>query len=210
LLWGTAGLTGALLHERSGMPAASIGFWRLAVGALGTLPLLLRNGMLRSLRPHGARLAAVGTALGVYQVCFYAAVTLAGVSLATLVTLGTAPVLIGAGSHLLARARTASATGQPAVRRATVVAIGAALAGLMLLAGAPARGVSASAALAGAGLALTSAAGYAVVTLAGQRRPSGTPVAALTAGSFWVAALVTLPLAARHGLTLPGDAAGLA
>lgn len=199
LLWSTVGVAGAIVHERSGLTPVQIGFWRLAAGAAGTLPLLLRHGAVRALRPDRARLAGVGIALAAYQACYFAAVTLAGVSLATLVTLGIAPVLVAVGSRVL--------LGE-APERATVMALVAALAGLALLVGAPAPGVGSPVVLAGAGLALGSALGYAGVTLVSRRRDHGA-VAQFAAASFCIGAAAALPLTLWDGLALPRDAVTL-
>lgn len=198
LLWGTVGLVGAIVHQRSGLSALAISFWRLAFASAAMLPLLLRG------RPAFAtsdrfRLVGVGVALAAYQACYFTAVMLAGVSLATLVTLGLAPVLIGLGSRLLLR--------EP-VQRSTVVAGAAALAGLFLLVGTPASGTAATA-WSGAALACGSAAGYAGMTLVTRRRRTTGQVTTFTAASLGVGALAALPAALWDGLTLPADAVSL-
>jgi drug/metabolite transporter, DME family len=207
LLWGTAGLVGAVVHERSGLTPLSIGFWRLAVGALATLPLLVRfrhpvrRADAGSATPDSRRrvdwpgLVGVGVALAGYQTCFFAAVDLVGVSLATLFTLGLAPVLVTIGSRVLLR---------ETVERATIVAIGAALTGLALLVGGS-SGRPGSAVTTGVGLAAASALGYAGLTLVSRRRRGRQSATTFAATSFWVGALVALPPAAWQGLSLPRD-----
>jgi DME family drug/metabolite transporter len=199
-LWGTAGLAGAVIHERSGVSPLSIGFWRLAVAAVATLPLLLRHRATGIAHVEGTRLLGVGVGLAAYQASFFAAVNLAGVSLATLIALGLAPVLITVGGRALLR---------ETPERTTIVAVGTALIGLGLLVGAPSQQLG-DAALAGAGLAVGSALGYAGVTLASRQRRAEQSVVAFTAAAFWVGALVTLPLAALDGLTIPHDTLTLA
>ena len=197
LLWATAGLAGAIAHQRSGLPALAIGFWRLAVGAVATLPLL--RGRTAAIGSDRAHLVGVGVGLATYQACYFAAVTLAGVSLATLVTLGVAPLLIAAGGRLVLRERP---------QRATAVALVAALGGLVLLVGAPTAG-NAGAALPAAGLACASAAGYAAVTVLTRQRRGGGAVSAFTAAALGVAAVAALPGALATGHWLPRDAVTL-
>ena len=195
LLWGTVGLVGAIVHQRSGLSALAISFWRLAFASAAMLPLLLRRRPAFA-RSDRLRLVGVGAALAAYQACYFTAVMLAGVSLATLITLGLAPVLMALGGRLLL---------DETPQRSTVVAGAVALVGLFLLIGAPASGTVATA-LSGAGLACGSAAGYAGMTLLTRRRSASGQIATFTAASLGVGALAALPAALWDGLVLPGDA----
>jgi DME family drug/metabolite transporter len=194
-LWGTAGLAGAIIHERSGLSGLSIGFWRLAVAAIATLPLLVRHSASGSPRSEWRRLLVVGTALAAYQACFFAAVNLAGVSLATLIALGLAPVLITVGGRMVL---------QEVPGRATAAAVAIALLGLVLLVGAPSQALETTAFL-GVGLAVGSALGYAGVTLVSRQRRAEHSVVGFTSATFLVGALAALPLALWDGLTIPHD-----
>jgi DME family drug/metabolite transporter len=205
LLWGTAGLVGAVVHTRSGLTPVSIGFWRLAIGAVATLPLLTRSlphavaarGAAPHRRPAAARrtqraLVGAGVALAVYQTCFFVAVTLVGVSVATL---GSAPLLITVAGRVL--------LGET-VERTTVVAIGVGLTGLaLLISGSPEQ--PGSAPLAGAGLAVVSALGYTGLTLISRRGRGRQSVITFAAASFLLGALAAQPAAAWQGLHLPDD-----
>lgn len=77
-------------------------------------------------RADSARVLAVGAGLAVYQSCYFAAVARAGVSVATLVTLGLAPVLVALASVLLGHERP---------ERCVLAALLTALCGLALLVG---------------------------------------------------------------------------
>ena len=118
-------------------------------------------------RPLAVRLALVAAGLAAYQLAFFAAVALAGVSISTLVALGLAPLLIALGT-------TALGHGRP--DRATLTALAVALAGLTLLVGLTAGASAGTAVLLGALVATGSTLGYAVVTVAGGDVPAGIPV----------------------------------
>src|SRR5262252_2387435 len=68
LLWGTGGLTGSLLGRAAGLSAMSVAACR--------------------------RVALIGVLAALYQSCYFTAVALTSVALATLVTIGTAPVIV--------------------------------------------------------------------------------------------------------------------
>jgi drug/metabolite transporter, DME family len=92
-----------------------------------------------------------------------------------------------------------------------------ALVGLGLLVGEPARGASAAATLAGAGLAVASAAGFAVVSVVAARPVPGLGDLATTGFGFTLGGLLLLPLAGltvgagfRPGAAAVGLLAGLA
>jgi DME family drug/metabolite transporter len=143
------------------------------------------------------RLALVAGGLAAYQLLYFAAVTAAGVSIATLVALGLAPLLIAVGATVLGH-------GRP--DRATVVALTVALVGLVLLVGISA-GETGTAVVLGALLATGSALGYAVVTLAGGGIPAGVPV---TLVGFTGGALLLTPAALAVGLRFTAEPVALA
>ena len=122
----------------------------------------------------------------------------AGVSVATLVALGLAPLLIALGG-------TALGTGRP--DRATSSALVVALVGLVLLVGLTTGASAGTGVLLGALLACGSALGYAVVTVTGGRVPAGVPV---TLVGFAGGALLLTPAALAAGLTFTPDPVALA
>ncbi len=203
LCWGTSGLSGAVVAERAGLGPLDIAWYRMAIGALALLAghlLTRRRGGAPATplrRPTVVRLALIGAGLAAYQLAYFAAVAVAGVSIATLVALGLAPLLVAVGGALLGH-------GRP--DRATLVALVVALTGLVLLVGVSAGGDSGPAVVLGALMAVGSALGYAVVTLAGAAVPTGVPV---TLAAFAGGAVLLTPVALVSGLTVPTDPVSL-
>ncbi|TDD68014.1 EamA/RhaT family transporter [Jiangella aurantiaca] len=192
VLWGTGGLTGALLIDRTGLGVLAVAAFRLLVGGGLVVVWLLATGRLHRLRLSGRgvrRLLLLGALAALYQSCYFAAVSLTSVSLATLVTLGASPVLVVLAESGVGRRR-------PDGR--ILVAIATAIAGLALLVGTPGAGDPA-AVLAGTVCALTSAAGFAAITMLGAR-PVDDIGPLPTAGlSFCAGGLLLLPIAALTG-----------
>ena len=112
LLWGTGGLTGSLLSRTAGLPPLSVAAYRLGVGGTLIMAFLVLTGHRRASRrrwPSGrdawARIAAIGLLAAVFQSCYFTAVSLSSVSLATLVTIGSAPVIVLAVERARGRRR---------------------------------------------------------------------------------------------------------
>jgi DME family drug/metabolite transporter len=202
LCWGTSGVSGQLVLDRTDLGPLDIAWHRMAVAAVlllaGHALSRRRRSPTRTPLPRGTavRLFLVGAGLGGYQLAFFAAVSKAGVSIATLVALGLAPLLIAVGATVLGH-------GRP--DRPTVVALIAALTGLVLLVGVSAD-AGGTAVVLGALLAVGSAVGYAVVTLAGAGVPAGVPV---TVVGFVGGALLLTPAALATGLTFTTDPVSL-
>jgi DME family drug/metabolite transporter len=202
VLWGTGGLLGSLLAGATGLAAPAVATYRLAVGGLLILGFLLLTGRRP---PRGAaawrRIAATGALAALFQASYFTAVSLTSVSLATLVTIGSAPVLV-----LLARRRHAG--------RRQVAAVALALLGLALLVGLPADGPAspgAGALLAGAAFALLAAAGFAVMSLLAARPVPGLDEATTTGVAFTLGGIVLLPVAVvTSGLGFAADAYSVA
>jgi DME family drug/metabolite transporter len=136
-----------------------------------------------------------------YQSCYFTAVALTSVALATLVTIGTAPVIV-LGVY--------RATGRRSGRLAPVAAC-LALTGLGLLVGLP-SGFAETAVLASAGMAVLAAAGFAAVTLTGVRPVPGLDELTVTGFAFTLGGLILMPLAAALGgltIRLGPEAVGL-
>jgi drug/metabolite transporter, DME family len=184
--WGTGGAAGSLLFTSGGLDALDVSFWRYLLGALFLLPFG------RALRLDG-RVLIVGVGMAVYQTAYFGAIAASGVAVATVVTMGATPVFTAVGSRFLLGER---------LGRAGLAVLLTALTGLVLLTSQSAR-PEAEGSLAGVGLALLSAAGYAGVTLYSRRHsddPQGTSVS-----GFLVAAVCLAPLALGGGvLPQPG------
>jgi DME family drug/metabolite transporter len=204
LCWGTSGFSGRIVAERAGLGPLDIAWHRMAIGAVvllvGTaLTRRRRRGTPTALtRATAVRLVLIGAGLAAYQLAYFAAVAAAGVSIATLVALGLAPLLIAVGASVLGH-------GRP--DRATVVALVVALTGLVLLVGISAGVDTGTTVVLGALLAVGSALGYAVVTLAGAGVPAGIPV---TVAGFAGGALLLTPVALVTGLHSTSDPVALA
>ena len=202
LLWGTGGLTGSLLSRVAGLPALSVAACRLAAGGVLIVIFLTVTGRRWPVgRAAWSRIAVIGGLAALYQSCYFIAVALTSVALATLVTIGTAPVIVLGVFWVTGRR----------VGRLAPVAACLTLTGLGLLVGLP-SGFSQTAVLASAGMAVLAAAGFAAVTLTGARPVAGLDDLTVTGFGFALGGLILLPLAAATGgLSFrPGlEAAGL-
>ncbi len=203
LCWGTSGVSGRIVADRTDLGPLDIAWHRMAIGALVLLAAFAATRRRRAAptgpltRGTSVRLALVAGGLAAYQLAYFAAVAEAGVSIATLVALGLAPLLIAVGATVLGH-------GRPDV--ATVVALVVALVGLVLLVGISAGADTGTTVVLGALLAVGSALGYAVVTLSGAGVPHGIPV---TLVGFAGGALLLTPVALVSGLRFTTDPVAL-
>jgi DME family drug/metabolite transporter len=189
LLWGTGGLTGSLLGRSAGLSAIAVAAYRLTAGGLLIVAFRALAG-----RPWPAgraawtRITVIGLLAALYQGCYFTAVSLTSVPLATLVAIGAAPVIV------LAAARV---TGRPGGRHAAATTI-LAVAGLGLLVGLP-SGFGETAVLASSGMAVLSGAGFAAVTLTSSRPVPGLDDLTVAGFGFTIGGLVLIPLAQLSG-----------
>src|SRR5580658_525220 len=194
LLWGTGGLTGSLLSRTAGLSSISVAAYRLTVGGVLILAFLRMTGLRMTGRrwPSGraawTRIAAIGLLAAFYQSCYFTSVSLTSVPLATLVTIGTAPVIVLGVERVTGRG-----TG-----RLAMAAAGLALIGLGLLVGLP-SGYGETAVLASAGMAVLAAAGFAAITLTASRPVPGLDELTVTGFGFTLGGLILMPLAAAVG-----------
>ncbi|TRV77283.1 EamA family transporter [Streptomyces sp. 130] len=209
--WGTGGAAAALLYRDAGLGPAAVSCWRFLTGtlllllfrALGRGRAATRAGdasLWRTLRSHRRQILTTGCGLAVYQTAYFASVEQAGLTVATVVTLGSGPVLVAAGARLLLAER---------IGAGALAALAAGVLGLVLLASGADSAVGPEPVL-GLGYALLSATGYAGITLLGRAQGSRTSSgAARTLESlplgFAVGTLCLLPLALAEG---PLPAAG--
>jgi DME family drug/metabolite transporter len=197
-------VSGRIVADRTDLGPLDIAWHRMAIGAvvllLGYLVTRRRRTGTADVPTRGTavRLALVGAGLAAYQLAYFAAVATAGVSIATLVALGLAPLLIAVGAALLGH-------GRP--DRATLVALVVALTGLVLLVGISAGADTGTTVILGALTAVGSALGYAVVTLASAGVPAGVPV---TLVGFAGGALLLTPVALVVGLRFTTEPVALA
>jgi DME family drug/metabolite transporter len=204
LCWGTSGISGKIVADRAGLGPLDIAWHRMAIGAVVLLLgfAVTRRGRTAPTpapsRGTAVRLVLVGAGLAAYQLAYFAAVASAGVSIATLVALGLAPLLISIGAAVLGHGRPDAAT---------LVALVVALVGLVLLVGVSAGADTGTTVVLGALLAVGSALGYSVVTLAGAGVPAGIPV---TLVGFAGGALLLTPVAVVGGLRFTTEPGALA
>ncbi|MDT7628537.1 MAG: drug/metabolite transporter, family [Pseudonocardiales bacterium] len=168
LLWGTGGVAGSRLGPVAALPPLAVATYRLAGGGLTVLAVLAVTGRLPRLRRAGwLRVLSVGVLTATYQACYFAAVAMTSLAVATVIAIGAAPVLVLTAEAVGERRRPGSAS---------LVAIGLALLGLALLLGTSGhpltRAGGGSLAL-GVLLALGAAAGFGALALIGRRPVPG-------------------------------------
>ncbi|MBV9452464.1 MAG: EamA family transporter [Streptosporangiaceae bacterium] len=194
LLWGTGGLTGSVLGRVAGLPALSVAAYRLTAGGVLLVVFLLLTGRRQEGRwlPAGRaawiRITLIGLLAAFFQSCYFVAVSLTSVSLATLVTIGSAPVIVQIAHRALRRSEK--------VRAGTTCL---ALAGLTLLVGWPSAQSPESAVLAGAGMAVLAACGFAAITLIGARPVPGLDDLTVTGFGFTIGGCLLMAVAAMTG-----------
>lgn len=197
LLWGTTGICSKLLNGFSITDPIAIGFYRmvLAVPPLAAASwLTLGRGLFSVTRRELLTMFLMGAMLALYQACFFASVARTGVAIATVITLCSAPILTALLSALLLREWPS---------RRLLLSLTLAVAGTLLLIGWQSQPVAGggSATLAGTLLALSSATGYAVMTLAGRTIAQRSHPLQTTTISFAFSALILFVVALPNGLT---------
>jgi DME family drug/metabolite transporter len=195
ILWGTIGIVVRLLQD-GGMTSTSIAFWRWSCACLILLPILGRSG-LRSLGPQlrrPSRLLAVALSSLVFQLLYFFAVRDIGAGVATLVTLGLAPVVLHLTDALSARSLPTPWT---------LVVLALALGGLALVSTGHHDAQVAPSPLLGLAEAVGSGLAYAASTA--WSRPLSTKLGPLpiTFASSALSAVVSLPVVAFTGWHLP-------
>ncbi|MFG1661402.1 DMT family transporter [Micromonospora chersina] len=193
-LWGTGGLTGTAVSQFAGLSPVAVASYRLAIGgSLIVAFLAVGRQPVPRIQAAWIRIALVGSLAAIFQASYFAAVSLTSVALATLITIGTSPILVLTVERL---------TGRRRVDRLMLAAVCLALAGLVLLVGLPSGGFGASAVLAGCSLAVLAAASFAAMTLVVARPVPGLDGLTETGFGFTFGALMLLPFAqATDGLT---------
>lgn len=193
VLWGTGGVVVTLLHERDGLGAMTVSAWRMLLGAVALMAFALVTrrvrGLRETMRTHPLLAILVGCGTAVYQGLYFVSVLMVGVSVATVVSLGLAPVLAAVWEHLTARTR-------PSAREVAVLA--AALAGLVLISATAGEGTSAPGNDPTLGLVLAVAAGatYAATTVLGHTLAQRVDTVALTTCATAAGAVLLAPFLA--------------
>lgn len=208
ILWGTGGLALEILRDHSPMSVLTVSAYRMLIAAVALLAasFALRKGshLVALVRAHPVRAVVVGLGTGAYQALYFGSVATAGVTVATVVSLGLAPVLLAVVDLVRARRRTAT---RSTVRLTLVV--GSALSGLVLvsMASGMASGTASGAAAVGPrpvlGLLLAIASGsvYAATTALGSTllASDGVDPLALTTVATTAGAVGLVPVALAGG-----------
>lgn len=200
VLWGTGGLAGSLLASRAGLHPLSVAAYRLLIGGVIATGYLWLTGGLRGL-PRAPRvrrrLLAVGGLFALFQTSYFAAVSLSSVSVATMTTIGSAPVLLAVATAVKTR-RLPGAW--------TAVSVAGSLVGLTLLQWTPGQ----EADVAGVLFALLAAAGFAALTLVTATRVEGLDPLPTTAFGCLIGGAALAPAALWFGMAVPVQADVLA
>lgn len=192
MLWGTTGTASSLAP--AGAPAAAIGSAGLAAGGL---LLFLSSRRARTLPLACSRrerwlLAAGAVAVAGYPVSFYPAVARAGVAVATVVALGSAPVFAGVLAWLTRQARLTA--------RWACATVAAVIGCAVLVAGPAFAGGTAAVDVTGVALAALAGLSYAAYSLIGGKLIArGHPSGAVMGAMFGAAALLVLPVLLGSG-----------
>ncbi|MFE5502549.1 DMT family transporter [Amycolatopsis japonica] len=200
VLWGTGGLAGSLLASRAGLHPLSVAAYRLLIGGVIATGYLWFTGGLRGLprTPQARRrLLAVGGLFALFQTSYFASVSLSSVSVATMTTIGSAPVLLAVATVVKTR-RLPGAW--------TAVSLAGSLSGLALLQWTPGQEVN----VAGVLFALLAAAGFAALTLVTATRVEGLDPLPTTAFGCLIGGAALTPAALWFGMAVPLQADVLA
>ncbi|WP_410580537.1 DMT family transporter [Amycolatopsis sp. lyj-108] len=200
VLWGTGGLAGSLLASRAGLHPLSVAAYRLLIGGVIATGYLWLTGGLRGL-PRTTqvrrRLLAVGGLFALFQTSYFVAVSLSSVSVATMTTIGSAPVLLAVATVVRSR---------KLPTRWTAVSLVGSLIGLALLQWTPGEEVN----TAGVLFALLAAAGFAALTLVTATRVEGLDPLPTTAFGCLIGGAALTPAALWFGMAVPVQADVLA
>lgn len=190
--WGTAGTLGTLLVRATGLPFLSVASFRTLVGGSLLLALVVatRSAGWPASGAAWRRVLALALCTATYQVAYFNAVGLVGVSIATLVTIGSTPVMV---------AMVDVATGRHRWDARLAVALGMAIAGVGLLAGVPPSGLDPGRLVFGSLLALVAGGAFGAITLLGGRPVPGFSDATGTGLALLLAGVLLLPVAAASG-----------
>lgn len=188
VVWGAIGPAVALAHEDSGLSPLAISAYRSGVAVAVLLGFAVVTGRLRTswslARPQWRRVLVVGLLTAAFQLLFFIAVVATGVSVATVVCLGFAPVLLLVVSSMQRRRL-------PSTGRTLTVTI--AVAGLLLISLGGAAGDPAPHPTLGILAALGSGTAYALGADVAAPLSQRLDTLTVTTATMCVAAAVLLP-----------------
>jgi DME family drug/metabolite transporter len=204
LSWGTITVsTNAIYQLTPAANAPSIGFWRMlfSVPVLSVLAWRAVGRRLFQVAPRDLRLIGlIGLAMAAYQVCLFGAIPRLGVTVAVIITICSAPVMVGVLAALFLNERLTARVGLALVLAIVGTAL---LSGLTELASGARVGD-----LAGVTLALGAGLSYALVTLSGRALAGRYPALQTIGLGFTASAGLLLPFALVNGFVTAFPAAG--
>jgi len=183
-LWGTTGVTTQALYNMSSANAISVAFWRLALAAFILLLLgwrLLGRRMWRVKGRDALLMVFMGVMQAAFQFFYLAALPECGITIATLIALCVAPVIVVLCSALFTREY---------ITPQILLALACALGGTALLTLAPGGAAKFQNLPLGVALALVSAAGYAGTILGGRALSSRYHPLQINVASFAIGSLL--------------------
>lgn len=190
VLWGTGGITLQVISDRTPLSFVTVSGYRMLIAAvvLFAAVLVLRRSaeLVALLRASPGTACLVGVGTGAYQALYFGAVVEVGVTVATVVSLGLAPVLLTGAEALRDRRH-------PGARRVLVVAV--ALAGLILVSVAAGGTDTGPRPWLGVALAIGSGTTYAATTALGRPLSQRTDPLALTTVATTAGAVALVPAA---------------
>jgi drug/metabolite transporter, DME family len=201
-LWGTTGVATQAIYDLSSTNALSVTFLRLAIAVLVLLLLcwrLLGRRVWQVKRRDALLMLCMGAMQATSQYCYFAAIAACGVTIATLITICVAPVIVVLLAALFLRER---------VTRNILLALVCAVAGTALLTGTPSGKETFGGLLVGVVLSLVSAVAYAIVILIGRVLSSRYHSLQVNAASFGSGSLVLLGCSLATPLALSYPATG--
>ncbi|TNC23963.1 DMT family transporter [Amycolatopsis alkalitolerans] len=195
ILWGTGGLSGSLLAEKAHLSPLPVATYRLLLGGCVTVLFVVLTGR----RPQWTvpvlrRLLVAGALIAQFQACYFGALTLTSVSIATMITIGSVPVFVALATAVRHRRLPGALT---------VVSMTAAVAGLVLLTWSPQGIPGGGRLLTGVTLALAAGAGFATLTVVTRRQVDGLDSFCTTAFGLLIGGILLLPFALGFGMAIP-------
>jgi hypothetical protein len=107
ILWGTGGLALELVRDHVPMSVLTVSAWRMTIAAAALIAVLLARRqwvtVVTLMRERPAYAVLVGLFTAGYQALYFASVVSVGVTVATVVSLGLAPVLLTVGEAVQLR-----------------------------------------------------------------------------------------------------------
>ena len=195
-LWGTTGVATQAIYERSSTNPLSVVFLRLAIAALVLLLLCWRMLGRRMWHVKGRDallMLGMGLMQAIFQYCYFAAIADCGVTIATLVAICVAPVIVVLFATLFLR--------EPLTLK-ILLALGCALIGTALLTGTHSGQETFKNLLTGVFLSLISATAYAVIILMGRTLNGRYHSLQINAASFGTGSLILLACSLTTHLVL--------